>query len=117
MTLRSAVLAVFDWSGRPPVYLQLADRLAAVITDGDIAPGALFDSEPRMASQLALSIPTVNRAVTILIDRGLVIRQRGTGTRVLPAASPAAPSATHQLRNSYVSQPSSAVEIVEGHAS
>jgi len=90
MTLPQSVLAEFDWSGRVPVYLQLTERLTSAIATGDLVPDAPLDSETRMARQLALSVETVNRAISRLVDRGLVIRRRGIGTRVVPVkmASP-----------------------------
>jgi len=87
MTLPESVLADFDWSGRIPVYRQLADRLASVIAACDVVPGTLLDSEAQIARQLGLSIETVNRAVSRLVDGGLLVRRRGIGTSVVPAAS------------------------------
>jgi DNA-binding GntR family transcriptional regulator len=84
MTLPQSVLAEFDWSGRVPVYLQLAERLTSAIATGDLVPDVPLDSEARMARQLGLSIETVNRAVNRLVDRGLVVRRRGIGIRVVP---------------------------------
>jgi GntR family transcriptional regulator len=86
MTLPESVLAEFDWSGRVALYIQLADRLTSGIEAGDLAPETLLDSEARMACQLALSIETVNRAVSRLVDRGFLVRRRGIGTSVVPGA-------------------------------
>ena len=116
MTLPQPVQAPFDSSGRP-VYLQLADRLTTAIAAGDLAPGALLDSETRMAGQLALSIPTVNRAVACLIDRGRVVRQRGVGTRILPPGSVAADLDFYRPSNSYISQCNLDTDILEDRAS
>jgi DNA-binding transcriptional regulator YhcF (GntR family) len=99
MTLPESVVADFDWSGRIPVYSQLADRLASAIAACDVLPGALLDSEAQMARQLGLSIETVNHAVSRLVGRGLLVRRRGIGTSVVPTAS----------RNTLTHRPSQAV--------
>lgn len=65
-----------------PLYHQLAEQLIAGIDSGRIQPGEPFENELAMASRLALSRPTVRRAIGELVGRGLLVRRRGVGTVV-----------------------------------
>ena len=65
-----------------PLYHQLAQQLAAVITSGELAPGDPFENEIAMADRLGLSRPTVRRAIQELVAQGLLLRRRGLGTTV-----------------------------------
>lgn len=70
-------------SGPIPLYYQLASRLEAAIRSGEIPPGALLDNEISIGKRLTLSRPTVRRAIQELVDKGLLVRRRGIGTRVV----------------------------------
>ncbi|MER5645069.1 GntR family transcriptional regulator [Streptosporangium sp. NPDC002524] len=63
-------------------YRQLADLLRSAIHEGTYEPGATLPSEPELAAQYRLSRPTVNRAILILRNEGLVRVERGRGTFV-----------------------------------
>jgi GntR family transcriptional regulator len=65
-----------------PLYHQLAEQLSAAITRGDLQPGDPFENEVAMADRLALSRPTVRRAIQELVSQGLLLRRRGLGTTV-----------------------------------
>jgi GntR family transcriptional regulator len=112
MTLPDSVLGDFDRSGRVPVYVQLSERLISAIATGGLPPGALVASESQMARHLALSIPTVNQAITRLVDQGLLVRRRGIGTHVLPFGA-----AQDPRRYSAVPQCNSSTDQLEEHAS
>jgi len=66
-----------------PLYYQLARHLEAAISRGDIPPGTLFGNEVALADELGLSRPTMRRAMQHLVDKGLIVRRRGIGTRVV----------------------------------
>lgn len=66
-----------------PLYYQVAAHLEAAIVDGRIAPGTRFENEIQLAQEMGLSRPTMRRAMQHLVDRGLVVRRRGVGTRVV----------------------------------
>ncbi|MFJ5869354.1 GntR family transcriptional regulator [Streptomyces parvus] len=76
---------------RGPKYLQVAERLRKEIADGFWAPGAQLPVERELADTLAVSINTLRRAVSELVDEGIVQRRQGAGTFVSPPpeASPA----------------------------
>jgi GntR family transcriptional regulator len=68
---------------RPPSqYRQLADLLRERILRGDYPPGSTFPSEPELAAEHGLSRPTVNRALLVLRNEGLIRVERGRGTIV-----------------------------------
>jgi len=72
-----------DRSSPVPLYFQVAQHLEHAISSGAIPPGTLFENEIALADQLGLSRPTMRRAMQHLVDKGLVVRRRGIGTRVV----------------------------------
>ncbi len=66
-----------------PLYYQLAQHIETAISRGDIPPGTLFGNEVALADELGLSRPTMRRAMQYLVDKGLIVRRRGIGTRVV----------------------------------
>ncbi len=66
-----------------PLYFQVAQHLEHAISSGRIPAGTLFDNEIMLAERLGLSRPTMRRAMQHLVDKGLVVRRRGIGTRVV----------------------------------
>ncbi|MFF0823090.1 GntR family transcriptional regulator [Micromonospora haikouensis] len=65
------------------LYHQLADLLRDEITSGRIKPGTLLPYEGRLAQEHDISLPTVRRAIQVLRTEGLVVTERGYGTRVV----------------------------------
>jgi GntR family transcriptional regulator len=72
-----------DRSSPVPLYYQVAQHLETAISRGDIPPGTLFTNEVALADELGLSRPTMRRAMQYLVDKGLIVRRRGIGTRVV----------------------------------
>ena len=70
-------------SARRPLYLNLAEQLAADIGAGVFALGALLPTEAELCARHTLSRHTVREAIRRLEEAGLVARQHGIGTRVL----------------------------------
>lgn len=66
-----------------PLYYQVAQHLEQAISSGGIPPGTLIENEIALADRLGISRPTMRRAMQHLVDKGLVVRRRGIGTRVL----------------------------------
>lgn len=67
-----------------PLYDQIAKPLEDLILEGKLAPGQLIEDEVSMAHRLQVSRPTARRALQDLVNRGLLTRRRGIGTRVTP---------------------------------
>jgi GntR family transcriptional regulator len=74
-----------DRSSPIPLYFQLAQQLEEAINDGRLTPGSRIDTEVELARRLRLSRPTVRQAMDYLVDKGVIARRRGAGTRVVSA--------------------------------
>lgn len=74
-----------DRNSPMPLYHQIAQPLSDLINHGKLAPGQLIEDEITMAHRLRVSRPTARRALQELVNRGLVVRRRGAGTRVTPS--------------------------------
>ncbi|NEE01210.1 winged helix-turn-helix domain-containing protein [Phytoactinopolyspora halotolerans] len=69
------------------VYLALADHIARLIAQGELAPGTRLPNERSLAEQHGVAIGTVRRATAELRARGLVTTIQARGTFVLPYRS------------------------------
>ncbi|MFJ8112330.1 GntR family transcriptional regulator [Streptomyces sp. NPDC096132] len=83
---------VLDRTSRTPLHRQLAEQLGRAIEQGQLVPGSLLTSEPRMAAEIGLSRITVRHAIQSLTERGLLVRRRGVGTLVAHGRSERAPA-------------------------
>ena len=72
-----------DRASPVPLWFQVAQHLEGAIVSGAIPPGTLFGNEIQLADQLGLSRPTMRRAMQHLVDKGMIVRRRGVGTRVV----------------------------------
>jgi DNA-binding GntR family transcriptional regulator len=72
-----------DRASPVPLYFQVAQAMEAAILDGRLPPGTRLDNEVLLAEQLGLSRPTMRRAMQYLVDKGVLVRRRGVGTRVV----------------------------------
>ena len=72
-----------DRSSPIPLYFQVSLFIEDAIESGRIPNGTLFGNEIQLAEQLGLSRPTIRRAMQDLVDKGLIVRRRGIGTRVV----------------------------------
>jgi GntR family transcriptional regulator len=78
-----AVLVTLDKTSPVPLYYQVAQQLEAAVESGKLPPGTRLDNEIELADQLGISRPTMRRAMEFLVDKGLIVRRRGIGTRVV----------------------------------
>lgn len=67
-----------------PPYYQLANILRGKIATGELRPGDRVPSEVQLCERYEVSPMTARRALTILLDEGLVTAARGRGTFVKP---------------------------------
>jgi GntR family transcriptional regulator len=74
---------VVDRGSPVPLYFQVAQHLENSINSGAIPVGTLIQNEVDLAASMGLSRPTMRRAMQHLVDKGLVVRRRGIGTRVV----------------------------------
>jgi GntR family transcriptional regulator len=69
-----------------PLYHQIYLVLRNKIIDGEFADGDLVPSEEETARTCGVSRITAKRALNELAEEGLVVRERGRGTRVIQRA-------------------------------
>jgi DNA-binding GntR family transcriptional regulator len=65
-----------------PKYLRVRDLLLRAISNGDLRPGDRLPTEQQIAGTLPISLGTVQRAYSQLVDEGIVVRERGRGSFV-----------------------------------
>ncbi|QHF97569.1 GntR family transcriptional regulator [Streptomyces sp. NHF165] len=61
---------------------QIADDLRALINSGELPPGKRVPGEPALVREYGVAKETARRALTLLVDEGLAVRRRGSGTYV-----------------------------------
>ena len=66
-----------------PLYYQVATRLEEMIESGELPVGSRLENELDLSDQLGVSRPTMRRAISYLVERGLLVRRRGIGTQVV----------------------------------
>ena len=71
-----------------PKYAQLHSALATAINDGRWKPGDRVPSEGELTQETGLSLGTVQRALRMLADDGLIVRRHGSGNYVPDAHTP-----------------------------
>jgi GntR family transcriptional regulator len=81
---KSSKLAVTQ-ENRAPLYHQLFLILRGRIHDGSFAAGSYLPGEKEVAAEYDVSRITANRALNELAAAGLVVREKGRGTRVRSA--------------------------------
>jgi DNA-binding GntR family transcriptional regulator len=76
-------LGTIDRDSPLPRYHQAAALLEAAIRDGLYEIGDLLEGEHQLAERLGVSRLTLRKAVDGLVRKGLLVRERGVGTRVV----------------------------------
>ena len=67
---------------RVPKYVVLSDQIISDIESGNLASGQQLPGEAEMAAALPASLGTIQKAMTRLVDQGMVVRRHGSGTFV-----------------------------------
>ena len=65
-----------------PLYARIQEYIAELILSGKLAPDAKIQSEREFSDDLGVSRMTVRRALTELVNEGLLERKHGSGTYV-----------------------------------
>lgn len=79
-----------------PKYVALYNRILSSIETGDWKPGDQLPAETELARFIPVSLGTVQKALRMLSDHGVVVRRHGHGTFV--AGAPATKNAA-EIRN------------------
>jgi GntR family transcriptional regulator len=74
------------WNDNTPIYLQLKEKVVAMMLDGDLNPGDALPSVRQVAADYQLNPITVSRAYQELVDETLVEKRRGLGMFVTEGA-------------------------------
>src|SRR5512140_1754333 len=65
-----------------PLYARIQEYIAELILSGKLAPDSKIQSEREFSDDLGVSRMTVRRAITELVNEGLLERKHGSGTYV-----------------------------------
>ena len=76
-------LPAVDRTSPLPLYHQVASVIEQAIREGRYPPGTLIESEHELAEILGVSRLTLRKSIEELVGKGLLIRERGVGTRVV----------------------------------
>ncbi len=77
------VTVSIDHEGDVPVYVQLADILRARIESGELAPRRPIPSKRTLMQEYGVAGGTIDKAIGILRDEGLVRTVTGRGIYVV----------------------------------
>jgi DNA-binding GntR family transcriptional regulator len=77
-------LVELDRNGEIPISRQLASLLRMQIAAGDIPPGRPVPSKRYLVEQYGVAGSTVDKAMRILKDEGLIRTAKGLGLFVVP---------------------------------
>lgn len=69
-----------------PIYLQIADEVRTQIVTGALTDGDRLTSTTEYATRYRINPATANKAITQLVDEGLVVKRRGIGMFVADGA-------------------------------
>lgn len=87
--------ATVDRTGPTALHTQISDTIRATIGSGAWPVGHRLPAEPELAIDLKVSRGTLRRALSTLVDEGLLTQSPGKGTYVI--AVPTAPRAEGEL--------------------
>ncbi|CDQ40531.1 MULTISPECIES: GntR family transcriptional regulator [Virgibacillus] len=69
-----------------PIFQQIAEMIADDIIDGEIAEGDQIPSTTELSKFYQINRATAQKGLTMLVDAGLVYKQRGVGMFVAEGA-------------------------------
>ncbi|MFD1719399.1 GntR family transcriptional regulator [Georgenia deserti] len=75
---------MFD--GPEPIYLQIAEHLRRQVLDGTLQPGDHVMSTTQYATTYRINPATAAKAFGLLVDEGVLYKQRGLGMYVSEGA-------------------------------
>ncbi|MBZ4684080.1 MAG: GntR family transcriptional regulator, N-acetylglucosamine utilization regulator [Fusobacteriaceae bacterium] len=65
-----------------PLYYQIIENIKNIIRDKNLKPGDSIPSERELSKKYDVSRMTVNKAISTLVDEGILYREKGKGTFV-----------------------------------
>jgi GntR family transcriptional regulator len=76
-------MASLTWHNQQPIYLQLKDRLVAMILEDKLKAGDSLPSVRQIAAEYRVNPLTVSKAYQLLLAAEVVEKRRGLGMFVL----------------------------------
>jgi GntR family transcriptional regulator len=73
-----------DETDTSPLYVQLARKLGDMVRNGHYPPDVALPPERVLSDWLKVSRVTARKALDQLVEQGLVVRRRGSGTYIAP---------------------------------
>ena len=70
------------------LYRKIGHEIAARIGDGHYEIGGFLPTEAQLCAEFTVSHHTIRDALKLLVDRGLVVRRAGSGSRVIARQEP-----------------------------
>jgi GntR family transcriptional regulator len=77
-----------DFRSGLPIYLQIVERIRALIAAGRLKPGDQLPTVRALATELRVNFNTVARSYRILDESGIISTQQGRGTYILELPPP-----------------------------
>lgn len=75
-------MIVIDYQNRKPIYEQVVERFQRLIVTGALEPDTQMPSVRALATELAINPNTIQKAYTILEQRGFIYPVKGRGNFV-----------------------------------
>lgn len=75
-------MIVIDYQNRKPIYEQIVERFQKLIVTGALEPDTQMPSVRALATELAINPNTIQKAYTILEQRGFIYPVKGRGNFV-----------------------------------
>jgi len=73
-----------NWDDATPLYIQLANNLRQLISDGKMSSGDALPSERVLTEITGASRVTIRKAIGQLINEGILLSRQGAGTYIAP---------------------------------
>lgn len=75
-------IPLLDHDSKIPLHKQVEELLRELIKHPDFKDGELFPKEVDLAKRWGISRNTLRQAIAILVNENLLVRKKGSGTRV-----------------------------------
>ena len=79
-------MITIDYQSKLPLYEQIAERFQAMILRGALPPGSQMPSVRSLAMDLSINPNTIQKAFSLLEQRGYIYPVRGRGNYVADTA-------------------------------
>lgn len=80
-------MSAMSWNESVPIFLQLKQRIVAMMLSGELKPGDALPSVRQVAAEYQVNPITVSKSYQELTQEGLVEKRRGIGMFVTESAA------------------------------